>query len=145
MLWKSQVIIIKIMFYEDFYAFLFLALLPGLQHTPQSYSADIQSLFLTPPPFLWPFCHYHQWQLRGRLDCYLIQHWAISEEQSSKNPCRYSQWTTLKSVAGTARAVPHHLSPPHCKEFDLYSLYLFVFVRTPERKFYWWNIPRETI
>lgn len=45
MLWKSQVIIIKIMFYEDFYAFVLLAVLPGLQHRPQSYSVDIQSLF----------------------------------------------------------------------------------------------------
>lgn len=48
MLWKSQVIIIKIMSYEGFYAFVLLAVLPGLQHRPQSYSVDIQSLFKLP-------------------------------------------------------------------------------------------------
>lgn len=43
-------IIIKIMFYEDFCAFVSLAVSTGLQHRPQSYSADIVTV-LTPPPF----------------------------------------------------------------------------------------------
>lgn len=70
---KSQVIIIKKMLYADFYDFVVLAALSGLQNMPQSYSAGIPSyvvIYFYLPSFqectLRPFCHW--WWFGGELD-----------------------------------------------------------------------------